>query len=83
MNDHIADSTRVSIINRFDDYTKDKGYPDDSTLSSLPVVVLAGYFLKVHSKSPELAVLRYLNKNSISYKTSNEVKLIISALEPR
>lgn len=74
-------STKRRVIRKFEEYVEEKGYPDETVLISLPVVVLVGYFLKVHSKNPELAVLRYLSNNSISYKKSNEVKMMLKALE--
>lgn len=83
MEDPTVQSARNSIIKRFEKYVEEKGYPDENALISVPVVILVGYFLKVHSKNPGMAVLRYLNSNTISYQKSNEVKMMLKALEAR
>lgn len=74
-------ATRQNAIQEFDNYVRDKGYPEEDDLFSLSVTITVGYFLKVHSKDPESAVRKYLKEHSISYRKANEIKMLINILK--
>jgi hypothetical protein len=74
-------SMRKNTIKAFEDHVESNGHPTESDVFSLPVLAMVGYFLKVHSKEPEMAVRRYLKTHTISYRKACEVKMIVNILK--
>lgn len=73
-------STRENAMSMYSQYVTENGIPDENNIFSLPVMVLVGYFIQVHSKDPEFAVRKYLREHSITYRKANEVKMLVHML---
>lgn len=80
-NEGRAAKFRKDAIDEYTEYERAMGPTPDESLSEMPTPLLVGYFLKVHSKDPSMAVKRCVKEHILSVSRGNEVSMFLSILK--